>query len=141
MAVGFIGGGNRSTRRKPLTNFITYFCIEYTSAWTGFELTTLVVIGTDCTGSCKSNYHMITTTTAPINIEKRKKTFWKKCYKKMVEVIKWFLSHHQKHIIIGCIKEHIILLLNGMKLVHPKQITSATLRNSPTLSIRTKNLL
>jgi len=33
-------------------------CIEYTSLWAGFELTTLVVIGTDCTGSCKSNYHM-----------------------------------------------------------------------------------
>ena len=31
-------------------------------AWTGFELTTLVVIGTDCIGSCKSNYHTITTT-------------------------------------------------------------------------------
>ena len=30
-----------------------------------FELTTLVVIGTDCTGSCKSNYQMITTMTAP----------------------------------------------------------------------------
>ena len=29
-----------------------------------FELTKLVVIGTDCIGSCKSNYHMITTTTA-----------------------------------------------------------------------------
>ena len=29
-----------------------------------FEHTTLVVIGTDCTGSCKSNYHTITTTTA-----------------------------------------------------------------------------
>jgi len=27
---------------------------------------TLVVIGTDCTGSCKSNYHTITTTTATI---------------------------------------------------------------------------
>jgi len=26
----------------------------------GFELTTLVVIGTDCICSCKSNYHMIT---------------------------------------------------------------------------------
>jgi hypothetical protein len=26
-------------------------------AWTGFELTTLVVIGTDCIGSYKSNYH------------------------------------------------------------------------------------
>jgi hypothetical protein len=25
----------------------------------------LVVIGTDCTGSCKSNYYAITTTTAP----------------------------------------------------------------------------
>ena len=31
-------------------------------AWTVFELTTLVVIGTDCKGSCKSNYHTITTT-------------------------------------------------------------------------------
>ena len=27
----------------------------------GFELTSLVVIGTDCIGSCKSNYHIITT--------------------------------------------------------------------------------
>jgi len=32
----------------------------------GFELTTLVVIGTDCTDSCKSNYHTIMTTTAPV---------------------------------------------------------------------------
>ena len=30
-----------------------------------FELSTLVVIHTDCTGSSKSNYHTITTTTAP----------------------------------------------------------------------------
>jgi hypothetical protein len=34
-------------------------------AWAGFKLTTLVVIGTDCIGSCKSNYHTITTTMAP----------------------------------------------------------------------------
>jgi hypothetical protein len=27
---------------------------------TRFELTTSVVIGTNCIGSCKSNYHMIT---------------------------------------------------------------------------------
>jgi hypothetical protein len=45
-----------------LTNFITSCCIEHT--WTRFELIMLVVIGTDCTGSCKSNYHTITT--API---------------------------------------------------------------------------
>jgi len=29
--------------------------------WAGLELTTLVVIGTDCIGSYKSNYHTITT--------------------------------------------------------------------------------
>jgi hypothetical protein len=33
-------------------------------AWAGFQLITLVVIGTDCTGSCKSNYHTIITTMA-----------------------------------------------------------------------------
>jgi hypothetical protein len=32
----------------------------------GFELTTLKVIGHDCIGSCKSNYHMITIMTAPV---------------------------------------------------------------------------
>jgi hypothetical protein len=61
VAVSFIGGGNQSTRRKlptcrkSLTNFITYCCIEYTSPWTWLELTTLVMIGIYCTGSCKSN--------------------------------------------------------------------------------------
>jgi glutaredoxin-related protein len=50
VAVTFIGGGNRSTSRKPppcrmsLTNFITKCCIEYTSPLAGFNLTTLVVI-------------------------------------------------------------------------------------------------
>ena len=37
----------------------------------GFELTTLVVIGTDCIGSCKSNYHTTTTTTAPKMVYKK----------------------------------------------------------------------
>ena len=44
MAVSFIGGG------KPEN-------LDKTPPWTGFKLTTLVVIGTDCTGSYKSNYH------------------------------------------------------------------------------------
>ena len=43
--------------------FIT--CINYTSPWAGFELTTSVVIGIDCICSCKSNYHTIIITTAP----------------------------------------------------------------------------
>jgi hypothetical protein len=37
-------------------------------AWTRFKFATLVVIGTDCTGSCKSNYHTITATTSPPTI-------------------------------------------------------------------------
>jgi hypothetical protein len=31
-------------------------------AWAGFELTTLVMIGTNCIGSCNSNYHRMTIT-------------------------------------------------------------------------------
>ena len=48
VAVSFLGGWNRNTWRKSptcrksLTNFITWCCIEYTSPWAGFELTTLV---------------------------------------------------------------------------------------------------
>jgi hypothetical protein len=42
-----------------------YHIMLYTSPWRIFELTTSVVIGTDCIGSCKSNYHTITATTAP----------------------------------------------------------------------------
>ena len=37
-------------------------------AWTGFEIATLVVISTDCIGSYKSNYHTITTVTAPVQM-------------------------------------------------------------------------
>ena len=46
--------------------------------WVGFELTTLVVIGTDCIGSCKSNYHTITTR-RPLfiwKLEKCKRVKW-----------------------------------------------------------------
>jgi len=42
-----------------------YHTMLYTSSWSRFELAALVVIGTTCIGSCKSNYHTITTTTAP----------------------------------------------------------------------------
>ena len=38
----------------------------------GFELTTLVVIGTDWIGSCKSNYHTIKTTTSCISQTNKK---------------------------------------------------------------------
>jgi hypothetical protein len=42
-----------------------YHITLYTSTWSRFELTTSVVIGTDCIGSHKSNHYTITP-----------KTFW-----------------------------------------------------------------
>jgi hypothetical protein len=38
--------------------------------WVGFEFTMLVVIGTDCIVSNKSNYHTITTTTVAVKLKK-----------------------------------------------------------------------
>jgi hypothetical protein len=65
VAISFIGGGNRRTRRNPtyrksLTNFMLY-----SSPWSRFELTTSVVVDTDCLCNYKSNYHTITATTSP----------------------------------------------------------------------------
>ena len=45
-----------------------YHIMLFTSPWSRFELTMSKVIGTDCIGSCKTNYHTITTTTAPRNL-------------------------------------------------------------------------
>ena len=46
---------------KLMDKLLSQCCIEYTLPWTGFDLTTLVVIGTDSIGSC--DYHTITTKT------------------------------------------------------------------------------
>jgi hypothetical protein len=40
-----------------------YHIMLYNSPWSRFELTTSVMICTDCKSSCTSNYHMITATT------------------------------------------------------------------------------
>jgi hypothetical protein len=54
----------KTTDLSQLTDKL-YHMMLYTSPWTRFELTTAVVIGTYCIGSCKSNYHTITATMAP----------------------------------------------------------------------------
>ena len=62
-------GLKKTTNLSQVTDKLYHIMlIEYTSQWTRFKLTTLVVIGTDCTGSCKSNNHTITTTATPTNI-------------------------------------------------------------------------
>ena len=45
---------------KSQTNFYHIMLYREHAAWTGFEFTTSVVIGTDYIGSYKSNYHTIT---------------------------------------------------------------------------------
>ena len=75
-SVSFIGGGNRSDRRKHRHAVSHWQTLYHIMAMLyrvhldceGFELATLVVIGTDCTGSCKSNYHTITTMTASLSV-------------------------------------------------------------------------
>ena len=63
--------GNQGTRKKPptclksLTNLFTFCCMAVHLAMSGIHTHNFSVIATDCIGSCESNYHAITTTTAP----------------------------------------------------------------------------
>jgi hypothetical protein len=78
VAVSLNGGGKRSNRRRlhifrksdKLT--LSHNVVSNTPRKTGFENTTLVMMGTDCIGSCKSNYHAITTTTFPVYYKRSK---------------------------------------------------------------------
>ena len=62
MAVNFIGGRNH----WPVASHIMLYRIHL--AFSGFECTTLVMIGTDCIGNNKSNYHTITIKMASCNV-------------------------------------------------------------------------
>jgi hypothetical protein len=48
------------TTDLPQVTYKLYHIMLYASPWSRFELTTSVVIGYDCIGSYKSNYHTIT---------------------------------------------------------------------------------
>ena len=91
-----------STCHKSLTNVIIKCCIDYTSPWTGFELTTNVVIGTDYTGSCKFNYCTITRDYSSLKLDinsSKGKAIWLHvtvtvelaCQKGSSDTIFWFI--------------------------------------------------
>jgi hypothetical protein len=62
-----------------------------TSPWTGFEFTTLVVMDTDYIGSCKSNCHTITTTTAPNNVR-----YWAIIFR-LYNIFAWYKVKWRKY--------------------------------------------
>jgi hypothetical protein len=94
VAVSFIGGGKRSTRRKPLT-----CCKSLTNlsrvhlAWAGFKLTTFMVIGTYCIGSCKSNYHTIMTVKYRYQRVKTLVILWTRNYLILIGSLLQIISH------------------------------------------------
>jgi len=57
----------RENHRPAASHWQTLWhkAVAITHSHMGFELTTLVVIGTDCISGCKSNYHTITITMVP----------------------------------------------------------------------------
>ena len=80
----------------------------------GCELTTLVVIGTDCTGSCKSNYHRIMAMMAPKNTNK--KTFRSGAFSRKGNELPFFnvpLNHYRFFMIFMYIIEKKIIAKRG----------------------------
>jgi hypothetical protein len=67
MALNTIKQTKTTTHSSKIMYIFNNHIMLYTSPWSRFELTTLVVIGTDFIGSCKFNYHTITATTARNN--------------------------------------------------------------------------
>ena len=63
------------------------------------ELPTLVMIATDCTCRCKSNYHSITTTTTPTNCFSFLSLFVLLLSHKVCTISTWCKNHHK---IISC---------------------------------------
>jgi hypothetical protein len=79
------------------SNFKNNFFSLKQQDWVGFKLTTLVVISTDSTGSCKSNYHKITTTMAPYELNDQSKLIPEKHSPKWIIYVRFVYLHPTVH--------------------------------------------
>jgi len=81
VAVRFIGGGNQSTRRKPLTcrksQTLSHNVVLVTPRLSGIQTHVSGDRHTECIGSYKFNYHMIT---ALVNFSLWMKLYWKNSF-------------------------------------------------------------
>jgi hypothetical protein len=76
--------------------------------WVGFKLTMRVVIGTDCIGSYKSNYHTIMTMTAP-----KKNTYQIICINIIISTINIYLFTMLKRLYLIIYKESHFKICNA----------------------------
>jgi hypothetical protein len=89
-----------SLTRARNTNgtWVSYTPSISTPALAGFELTPLVVIGTDCIGSCKSNYHAIRANLYLILLQLRLFSFVISAnYVIIINIVKSVVKHHNSN--------------------------------------------
>ena len=83
---GYSGFLDHKTDRHDITEILLKVAlntIKQTNKLSGIRTRNIRVIGSDCIGSCKSNYHTITTTTSPLS------TCW--CIIRLVLLLwRWF---------------------------------------------------
>ena len=99
-----------------------YHIMLYTSPWSRFKLTTSVVIGTDCKGSCESNYHTITDMRAPNKLDKSyhvKIYYFLRSLKLNLLLICTWWRLFQKHVVYNKLDIYLQHLLAGVVLEYP----------------------